>query len=72
MKKAIYKNPKSGKFYTFDKPEGGESKLFPVFINNEEVYAKSEMLCDKNGKAYKLVEAEKIMLKNGFEAYIVK
>ena len=72
MKKAIYKNPKSGKFYTFDKKEGEEKgEILPVFINNEETYKNSETKSDINGKAFKTVEARKIMLKNGFAAYVV-
>lgn len=73
MKKAIYKNPKSGKLYTFDKEEGAlEGKIFPVFVNNEKAYDEAELKEDKKGKAYKVCEAEKTVLKNGFEAYIIK
>ena len=73
MKKAIYKNPKSGKFYTFDKEEGAsEGKIFPVFINDEKKYSDAELKEDVKGRAYKVCEAEKVLLKNGFEAYIVK
>ena len=73
MVKAIYKNPKSGKLYTFDKEEGqAESKIFPVFVNNDKTYDSAELKEDKKGRAYKLCEAEKTTLKNGFEAYIIK
>lgn len=76
MKKAVYKNMKSGKLYTFeaiDEPkENGEVETKTQFFNvydNAEVYEKAETKADKKGRAFKVLDLESITLKNGLTAY---
>ena len=76
MKKAVYKNMKSGKLYTFEAievpTENGDKETKTEFFNvydNAEVYDKGIVLSDKKGRAYKVLELEQITLKNGVTAY---
>ena len=76
MKKAVYKNPKSGKLYTFEAvqepKENGEVETKTNFFNvydNANTYEGAETKADKHGKAFKVLELEEITLKNGLTAY---
>ena len=76
MKKAVYKNMKSGKLYTFEAvqepKENGEVETKTEFFNvydNAETYEKAEIKSDKKGRAFKVLELEAITLKNGTTAY---
>ena len=66
MKKAIYQNPKSGKFYAIvEKPDKSGNDLFTVY-DNANVLPKTEYKVDKNGRAYRVAEVEFRVTKNGF------
>lgn len=76
MKKAVYKNMKSGKLYTFEAKEvpteNGDKTVETTFFNvydNAEIYDKTVVQVDKKGKAFKVLELEPITLKNGVAAY---
>ena len=76
MKKAVYKNIKSGKLYTFEAKEvpteNGEAKVETAFYNvydNANTYEAAETKADKKGRAFKVLELEEIILKNGLTAY---
>lgn len=70
MIKAIYKNYKTGKHYTFDKiEETGENKIYTVF-DDAHVYDAAPIRQDKNGKVYKALPVEKKTLKNGFDVFV--
>lgn len=74
--KAVYKNPKSGKLYTFEAistpKENGEVEIVTQFYNvydNAKVWDSAEVKVDKKGKAYKCLSLESITLKNGVDAF---
>lgn len=76
MKKAVYKNVKSGKLYTFEAKEvpteNGESKVETTFFNvydNANIWDSTETLADKKGRAFKVLDLEEIKLKNGLAAF---
>ena len=76
MKKAVYKNIKSGKLYTFEAveepKENGEVETKTEFFNvydDAGVYDSAEVKADKKGRAFKVLELEEITLKNGITAY---
>ena len=76
MKKAVYKNVKSGKLYTFEAnevpTENGEAKVETTFFNvydNASIWDKAETLADKKGRAFKVLDLEEITLKNGVTAF---
>ena len=76
MKKAVYKNFKSGKLYTFEAQEvpteSGEVEIKTTFFNvydNAKTYDSAETKSDKKGRAFKVLELEEIILKNGVTAY---
>ena len=76
MKKAVYKNIKSGKLYTFEATqepkENGEVETKTNFFNvydNANTYEAAETKADKKGRAFKVLELEEITLKNGLTAY---
>lgn len=76
MLKAVYKNIKSGKLYTFEAKEvpaeNGETKVETTFFNvydNANTYEAAETKADKKGRAFKVLELEEITLKNGLTAY---
>ena len=69
-RKAVYKNPKSGKLYCFDDAaDGGRPEIKTVF-DNADVYDKAETKADKNGKAYKVCKVEPKTLKNGHDVFV--
>jgi hypothetical protein len=58
MKKAIYQNPKTGKFYALvDNEETKKIDLFTVY-DNAKVLEKAEIKVDKKGRAYRVAEVE--------------
>lgn len=62
----VYKNPKTGKYYTFEKDEkSGESQLFTVFVNDN-TYNNAAMQADKSGRAYKVISCKLKTTKNGY------
>ena len=62
----VYRNPKSGKFYTFEKDKStGETKLFTVFVDNV-VYNNHPVQEDRIGRAYKVISCKAKTTKNGF------
>ena len=65
MLKPIYKNYKSGKYYTIEDQDNGERKLTTVFVDDN-VFDAAEIKIDKNGKAYKVLNVEPHTTKNGF------
>ena len=66
MKKAIYQNPKSGKFYAIvDKPDKSGTELFTVY-DNANVLPKCEFKVDKNGRAYRVANVQIKVTKNGY------
>ena len=76
MKKAVYKNVKSGKLYTFEAKEvpteNGETKVETEFFNvydNAGTWDKAEVCADKKGRAFKVLDLEEITLKNGVTAF---
>ena len=76
MKKAVYKNMKSGKLYTFEATqvpnENGEVETKTTFYNvydNAKTYDSADTKSDKNGRAVKVLELEAIVLKNGLSAF---
>lgn len=76
MKKAVYKNIKSGKLYTFEAKEepkeNGDVEVKTTFYNvydNAGTYESAETKADKKGRAFKVLELEEITLKNGITAY---
>lgn len=67
MKKAIYQNPKSGKFYAIvEKEDKSGNELFTVF-DNAKVLTKAEIKVDKKGKAYRVAEVKFRTTKKGFK-----
>lgn len=75
MRKAVYKNPKTGKLYTFykddEKDPGEELKIATVF-DDAKTYDATPLAQDKNGKAYKVCDLEKKTLKSGFDVFVTK
>lgn len=76
MKKAVYKNMKSGKLYTFEAvetpKEDGSTQTETQFYNvydNARTYEAAELKVDKKGRAFKVLDLEQITLKNGVEAF---
>lgn len=67
MFKAVYKNYKSGKYYTFEK-EGENTKFVPVFVDDGQI-TKENTKVDSKGKAYNILDVEPFKTKNGFDAY---
>lgn len=71
MTKAIYKNYKTGKYYTFTTNEAtNESQIFTVFVDDHK-YDAEPIKLDKNGKAYKAMDVKQITLKNGFDVFVL-
>ena len=72
MKKAIYRNPKSGKLYTFkgDREKGEEVTIHTVFDNAKTYENSSDIKEDKNGRAYKICECEEKITKNGYVVFV--
>ena len=66
MNKPIYKNYKSGKYYTVvDKEDNTGTELIPVFVDDN-VYDAAEVKIDRNGKVYKILNVEPHTTKNGY------
>lgn len=72
MKKAVYKNPKSGKLYTFrgERDKGEEVTIHTVFDNAKTYENGTDIREDKNGRAYKLVECEERKTKAGYIVFV--
>lgn len=71
MLKPIYKNYKTGKYYTIHENEEGQNELKIVFVDDN-VFDSSEIKIDKNGKAYKVLNVEEHTTKNGFKVFRYK
>lgn len=66
MKKAIYQNPKTGKFYAIvERPDKSGNDLFTVY-DNANVLPSCAFKVDKNGRAYRVAEVEFRTTKKGF------
>ncbi|MBQ1289263.1 MAG: hypothetical protein IIY23_03795 [Erysipelotrichaceae bacterium] len=65
MKKAIYKNPKSGKYYAVCEKEDKTNELLTVF-DDEGVLATEAYKVDKKGRAYQVADVTEAVTKNGF------
>ena len=62
----VYKNYKTGKYYTFEADEAtGETQLFTVFVNDA-TFDNQTTLVDKNGRAYKVLSCKMKTTKNGY------
>lgn len=64
----VYKNEKTGKYYTFDRLEDGATKFTPVYMRHTTYYFKPTKI-DKRGMAYKFVEVVEVETKNGNKIY---
>lgn len=72
MKKAIYKNPKSGKLYTFrgERDKGEEVTIHTVYDNSKAYEKNQELKEDKNGRAYKICEVEEKKTGSGYIVFV--
>ena len=71
MLKPVYKNYKTGKYFTFEtNEENNESKLYTVFVDDHKFDAEPIKL-DKNGKGYKVLDLKMITLKNGYDVFVI-
>ena len=72
MKKAIYRNPKSGKLYTFkgERDNGEEVTIHTVFDNAKTYETSSDIKEDKNGRAYKICEVVEKTTKAGYVVFV--
>lgn len=67
MKKAIYVNPKSGKFYAIvDNEQTGKCELFTVY-DNANLYPNAPFKVDKKGRGYKVLDVRFKKTKNGYD-----
>lgn len=67
MKKAVYKNYKSGKYYTSE-GEGNNSVLVTVWVKDV-VWSNAESKIDKKGREYKVLECTEFVTTNGHVVY---
>ena len=67
MKKAVYQNPKSQKYYTMVDRDGAERPDLVTVFDNAKVLEKAEIKVDKKGRAYRVVDVEWHTTKNGFQ-----
>lgn len=70
MKKPVYKNYKSGKYYTFEE-KNGQLEFKTVFVKDA-TFDAADVKTDKNGKTYKVLDCEPKTTAKGFEVYTVK
>lgn len=68
MKKPVYRNPKTGKLWTIQEKDNGETVLLTVY-DNAKVYDAAETKADKKGRAYKVLDVELQTTKAGFEVF---
>lgn len=66
-RKAVYQNPKSGKFYAIE-GSGEEAVFVTVYISNA-LWTNKEHKVDKSGKEYIVLELEEYVTKNGYVVY---
>lgn len=71
MLKPIYKNYKTGKYYTIKEQDNGDKELVAVFVDDN-VYDGAEIKIDRNGKAYKVLNVEEHTTKNGYKVFRYK
>ena len=66
IRKAIYTNPKTGKFYAIiDRADGTGADLYTVY-DNAEVLGSAEIKVDKKGRAYKVASVRARKTKAGY------
>lgn len=69
MTKPVWKNAKTGKYYTLEGE--GEGTVFMTVYVDDDVWENAQANVDKSGKIFKILDCTAHQTKNGFDVYRV-